>query len=128
VRRHARQHVDAPGQDSFLDVVANLVGILIILVMIIGARAKDVIKSNTTDTPHTTNARADLEQARTALATETQAVRDLNEQVERQQFEVRYRRNERDRILELVKSTEADLARHRSKLSANDQLAHDLRV
>ena len=34
-----RREVDAPGQDSFLDVVANLVGILIILVMIVGTRA-----------------------------------------------------------------------------------------
>ena len=35
--------VEAPGQDSFLDVVANLVGILIILVMVIGVRAKDAM-------------------------------------------------------------------------------------
>lgn len=31
---------DAPGTDSFLDIVANLVGILIILIMVIGVRAK----------------------------------------------------------------------------------------
>ena len=31
-----------PGQDSFLDVVANLIGILIILVMLIGTQAKSV--------------------------------------------------------------------------------------
>ena len=30
-----------PGQDSFLDVAANLVGILIILVMVVGAHAKN---------------------------------------------------------------------------------------
>ena len=36
----ARSNVDEPGQDSFLDIVANLVGILIILVMVIGVRAK----------------------------------------------------------------------------------------
>lgn len=33
------QHAEEPGFDSFLDVVANLVGILIILVMLVGASA-----------------------------------------------------------------------------------------
>ena len=33
--RRKHQAVEAPGQDSFLDIVANLVGILIILVMVV---------------------------------------------------------------------------------------------
>ena len=32
---------DMPGQDSFLDIVANIVGILIILVLVAGVRARD---------------------------------------------------------------------------------------
>ena len=43
MRRRSRQTTDAPGQDSFLDIVANLVGILIILVMVIGVRARDAL-------------------------------------------------------------------------------------
>ena len=40
------KNLDAsPGQDSFLDIVANLVGILIILVVIIGAQAATVWKN-----------------------------------------------------------------------------------
>ncbi|HUT13299.1 MAG TPA: hypothetical protein VMY42_22620 [Thermoguttaceae bacterium] len=39
--RPARQTVDAPGHDSFLDIVANIVGILIILVMVVGVRVKN---------------------------------------------------------------------------------------
>jgi len=43
-RRNASQSTDAdgstiPGQDSFLDIVANIVGILILLVMVVGLRA-----------------------------------------------------------------------------------------
>lgn len=38
-KKHAND--DSPGQDSFLDVIANLVGILIILVMVIGAHAAE---------------------------------------------------------------------------------------
>ena len=40
MRRKSNSKAEAPGQDSFLDVVANLVGILIILVMIVSAHAK----------------------------------------------------------------------------------------
>ncbi len=39
--RSSRQNADAPSHDSFLDIVANMVGILIILVMVAGVRAKN---------------------------------------------------------------------------------------
>ena len=37
--RRRKKDTEMPGTDSFLDVVANLVGILIILVVVIGASA-----------------------------------------------------------------------------------------
>jgi len=40
-RNRNNEQTAAPGEDSFLDVVANLVGILIILVMVIGAQAHE---------------------------------------------------------------------------------------
>ena len=43
MNRAHKQHAAEPGQDSFLDIVANLVGILIILVMVVGVRAKDAL-------------------------------------------------------------------------------------
>ena len=36
-----RNQVEAPGQDSFLDVVANLVGIILILIMVVGTQVKN---------------------------------------------------------------------------------------
>ena len=36
--RSARNDTESPGHDSFLDIVANMVGILIILVMVVGVR------------------------------------------------------------------------------------------
>lgn len=39
-RRSPREN-DQPGHDSFLDIVSNIVGILIILVMVTGVRAKN---------------------------------------------------------------------------------------
>ena len=40
-RRRTATHDNAPGSDSFLDIVANMVGIMIILVMVVGVQAKD---------------------------------------------------------------------------------------
>ncbi|HFB98564.1 MAG TPA: hypothetical protein ENJ62_05435, partial [Bryobacterales bacterium] len=40
MKRQPETHEAGPGQDSFLDIVSNLVGILIILVMVIGVQAK----------------------------------------------------------------------------------------
>ena len=51
MRRRRRQTAAEPGQDSFLDIVANLVGILIILVMIVGAQAKDAMVQATRPEP-----------------------------------------------------------------------------
>lgn len=51
-RRISREQEELPGYDSFLDIVANLVGILIILVMVIGVRAKDaLVEASVTDDP-----------------------------------------------------------------------------
>ena len=50
VTRRFREQAEAPGQDSFLDVVCNLVGIMIILVMIVGTRVKGAMLS-TESTP-----------------------------------------------------------------------------
>lgn len=128
MRKRARTHVEAPGQDSFLDVVANLVGILIILVMIIGARAKDVIQHGDADAPAPTEQTTEVDQARQAMAVEGQIVSDLTDKVRQQQFEVSYRHNERDRMLELIKTVEGKLAAQRDKLDTNSQLAHVLRT
>jgi hypothetical protein len=46
-----RRRVDdsaGPGQDSFLDIVTNIVGILIILVMVIGGRIQEIVMTTAT--------------------------------------------------------------------------------
>ncbi|MEM9186609.1 MAG: hypothetical protein AAGB00_08965 [Planctomycetota bacterium] len=49
MRRADQASGDVPGQDSFLDIVANLVGILILLVMVVGLRAAQQPASATAD-------------------------------------------------------------------------------
>ena len=45
MRRPKPEDISSAGQDSFLDVVTNIVGILIILVMLVGGRARQVIQN-----------------------------------------------------------------------------------
>ena len=53
MKRRAASELPTPGQDSFLDVVANLVGILIILVMVVGMQARQAMEqaASQTDAP-----------------------------------------------------------------------------
>jgi hypothetical protein len=50
MRSPRAKQIEAGGQDSFLDIVTNIVGILIILVMVIGARVQS-LSFNTEDYP-----------------------------------------------------------------------------
>ena len=43
MRRYRSAEIESAGQDSFLDVVTNIVGILIILVMVIGGRVQQLV-------------------------------------------------------------------------------------
>lgn len=75
------------GQDSFLDIIANLVGILIILVVVVGAQAKKSwIKTepNSSDTAKIEELRTDLEKTRTTVTKLTTDNRLLEEQIDRE--------------------------------------------
>ena len=51
MRRQRDTGNDTPGYDSFLDIVANLVGILVILIMVLGVRARDAWQHSDETTP-----------------------------------------------------------------------------
>ncbi|MFM8413982.1 MAG: hypothetical protein ACKOCX_04580 [Planctomycetota bacterium] len=70
------------GQDSFLDVVTNIVGILIILVMVIGARVRQIML--TPPEPAATAASAELTAEVTALAATVNSAESEIEELERQ--------------------------------------------
>lgn len=133
---------EAPGQDSFLDVVANLVGILIILIILIGARARDVAVQAATDeaTADQQQAAADggpgaasreeisstAESARRDANAIEQDVNEIHAQIQRGNVDVEYRRHERDKFNLLVTMAEQELEKHRGKLSASQQQQYDV--
>lgn len=128
--RKRESQVEAPGQDSFLDVVANLVGILIILVMIVGTQAKNAIvenESRTGATPAAIDATTlDAVNAEAAAAAVEAGVNELQQKIARQALETAIRRQERDRLQVLVTITQNRLAEHREQLSDAERERYDL--
>ncbi len=121
-RRTGTRHIPSePGQDSFLDVVANLVGILIILIMIVGAQAKDAMVQADAEPPGVEQ--RELEEQKNAFATVQHELQALLDRTQKQEIEVAYRRSERDRILTLITAVEQDLQTQREQLSAEQQAA-----
>jgi hypothetical protein len=118
VRDRSRQNQEAPGQDSFLDIVANLVGILIILIMVIGVRATDAMVEASPDaTTADEQPAVNVVAARQAARDVEQDIHLVDAKIKRQQVEVAYRRKERDRFLQVATVMEGQLDQHRSQLN-----------
>jgi hypothetical protein len=97
-----REEEMAVGEDSFLDTTANLVGILIILVVVIGSKT-------TIDAHEYGKQLAEAEQVQPILEQPAREAIDLKRALVEQQtklheysLETEYRRAERDRLLEIV--------------------------
>jgi hypothetical protein len=127
-RRKAESQAEAPGQDSFLDVVCNLVGILIVLVMLIAAQAKRGMIAAATAKPATEDTAAESEaQAAELAATSIEAnIQELQAKINRQNFEAALRQEERDKFQLLVTVAEQRLAEYRNQLSAEEKSRYDL--
>jgi hypothetical protein len=134
-RRPSRDQADAPGQDSFLDVVANLVGILIILVMVVGAQAgrglsaREAAKNASAGPADSTGEPIDqdeVNQAEAAAASIESSIFELDARISRQNLEAALREQERNKVQLLVTVAEQRLAEHRDRLSANEQARYDL--
>lgn len=105
------------GEDSFLDTIANLVGILIILVVIIGsqtkvqaeAKSREIAKQNILD--------ESLEPAAEAERLRGSAIENMK-QLEQYAIEAEYRRLERDKLLEKKILAKADIEERISKIDA----------
>jgi hypothetical protein len=131
VRRKAESQVEAPGQDSFLDVVCNLVGILIVLVMLIAAQAKrGMIAAATAQTGGGAGADSSTEaEAKAAESTAASIEMNINElqaNIHRQNFEVALREEERNKYQVLVDVASQRLDEYRNQLTADERARYDL--
>lgn len=127
--RRPKSDVEAPGQDSFLDVVCNLVGILIVLVMLIAAQAKRgmIAAASASQEPiAASTVSADVEAAEIAAGAVEGSIHELQNRIRRQDFEIAVRQRERDEVQLLVAVAEQRLNEHRDELSEADRARYDL--
>ncbi len=101
-----------------MDIVANLVGILIILVIVIGAQATDAMVEAAPEVASVVEPEPEVDPA--AAQSAVDAVLDdihrIDTKLKRQQVEVMYRLKERDKMLEVVTMIEQGLQERRAQL------------
>lgn len=121
--RTIRQDAEAIGSDSFLDVVTNIVGILIILVMVVGIRIKNLPAKAAIDQDA---AKAEV----TALAREAESLeRDmlgLEDQVRTITFTSQARFQERGTLAYLLAEHEREINEIKKSLDAQSRTAFDM--
>jgi hypothetical protein len=118
----------APGQDSFLDVVANLVGILIILVMVVGVGAK---KAFMKEIPLSIDAAAEMTTHAATVKAKADAIQNdiyqIARDIDEHQLEIDYRQSERDRMLLYITAAERAVGNEKQKLDSQQQRQIDVR-
>jgi len=125
MRRVVSNVIEMPGQDSFLDIVANMVGILIILVMVVGVRAAQApLNPPEDEKPAEENPLASVHSHAVSLEADVQR---LGIQAAEVQSDVKLRRQQRDRLATMIAAMDEDLAERREKLSEKSQQDFDER-
>jgi hypothetical protein len=125
-RRRRRVEEPAGGEDSFLDVVANLVGILVILITVIGVRAEDAWEKRRAEAPSggpLATSDSDAEGACRQVQSEHDNlllnVHEVQQKTERLSGLLEARRRERHQLQVLMTAARRELDERRAQL---DQL------
>jgi hypothetical protein len=132
MRRAVPETVETSGQDSFVDVVTNLVGIMIVLVIIVGVKVKHVwvdpagAKDAPPDAARADSAAGLATLQSTAVAIEGD-VRRTGEQVMRMDQELAARAIEREQLATLLAAGKHEIADRRGHLEAGAQADFDLK-
>jgi hypothetical protein len=123
MRKQQRPQSEPIGQDSFLDIVANLVGILIILVILIGARAKGAwVEAAIHQAAESESGGAPLPP--TSRAVEAN-IHELDAQAASLEQMIEIRRLERERVHTLLTAAERQIEEDRQRLGDEEQRKYD---
>jgi multidrug efflux pump subunit AcrA (membrane-fusion protein) len=118
MRRTPPDESTAIGSDSFLDVVTNIVGILIILVMVVGMRAKNA-PPETADDPHTAQSiDPQLESIASEAADVQRDIHRLHRQAESIEYELALQEAGRNQLALIVGMAEKQLDERKSTLDS----------
>ena len=117
-----------PGQDSFLDVITNIVGILILLVLVVGLRTqRSVHEGADPQIAEQVRAQDQLKKVTDTALTTERSVRDLVHRVGSAQNELSFRESEREWLGTAIAAAEQEIAARRASLSASGQRDFDMR-
>jgi cell division protein FtsN len=120
VRRFRDSSVQGEGHDSFLDIVANLVGVLIILVMVVAVRARDgAVDEQRAQTSSLEP--VDVESARFEAEGIREDIQRIEQLLQRQAMEIAYREKERDKVFQELRVLELLVQQQESHLDTSQQ-------
>jgi hypothetical protein len=126
-----RKEIEAdqmPGQDSFLDVITNIVGILILLVLIVGIRtSRSIISSSTGNADAQSQTDDNLRQAVNSAMGAEKDIEKLIQHVGSVRQEVAFREHERSWLNTAIVEAEQNIAARKADLSSSDQRDFELR-
>jgi hypothetical protein len=114
------------GHDSFLDIVANIVGILIILVMVAGVRVKNFSLDTAEPNELIKQAEKALQDDRALVDSVREDVFKISDQIEDVERETRLRQIERDRLATMVEAGRYNLETRRDQLDKASRAGFDL--
>lgn len=123
MRREQSPEIEAAGQDSFLDVTTNIVGILIILVVVVGLRAKNSPKEVGQSNEVLQAAMADL--SRQTASIQYDIVR-LSQETEQVQQETAARMQQCTVLATAIAAAEKEISDRRSQLDVAEKEDFDL--
>lgn len=134
--RHDKYQQEDSSEDSFLDVVANVVGVLIILVMLVGAQASRSVLLAIPEVPPPDNTpellapephmdvvalRMELQEAKDAAFVSQRAVRELDSKIRKINYEVKAYDKQRIELAMHRSLLEEDLQRRKDRLDEGEQ-------
>jgi hypothetical protein len=131
VRAVHDEFAEAFGQDSFLDILTNVVGIIILLVLMVGLRASHDARGMTDAQLQASAVPAasenELQEACSTAVTAERGVHDLVTQAVNVHEETVFRDRERAYLATFVTGVEQEIVSRRAKLSVDEQRDFDLR-
>jgi alkylhydroperoxidase family enzyme len=109
------------GFDSFLDIVANLVGILIILVVVLGSRSREVAEAAAVESLNNSEEIAELRNAAVLADAARRDVTRLRQQASVYELEMQSRRKERSVLLDLLNAAREQWSEKKKELTSDQQ-------
>lgn len=133
MRRGGEDLEEIPGGDSFLDVVANIVGILVLLVVVVGVRAgREVftpkVEAAATPSEQLAGAESDLKSVGKKVKEHERDLLDLREQVRSAAIDAHNREQVREAAALYVTKLRAELDEARGALTGAQQESLDVQT